>query len=233
MNFKIKDPSDVIVEKTAGWLFSEPSKSAIYGILNLINGKIYIGSAVNKHNRLNDHKSKLNLNKHPSKHLQGSYNKYGFFAFEFLVLEYCDKEALLEREKYWIILTDATNPNYGYNKRKIPNSNLGLKLGPASDARKKRMSEIHTGRIVSQNQRISISEKLKGRKLTAQHIANVIAATKGKHASDQRKAKIGLANSRLDLWPHGYKCNCRECLDKKNLARRLNRYNHNGEFSLD
>lgn len=219
---KIVDPATFIIEKTA-WLFSQPSKAAIYGILNLINGKIYVGSAVNVNYRFNDHKSKLNRNKHSSKHLQGAWNEYGSFAFEFLILEHVLwKSDLLERETYWIELTDCCEPLHGYNKRKIPNSNLGLKLGPASDARKNKMSEIHTGRIISQEQREKIKQTLTGFKHTAKTKAKVSAASIGHIVTKEVRAKIGAANSKPEKWPHPnkYKCNCRECLDKKWAIRK-------------
>lgn len=227
----LKSPSDVIIEK---FLFSQPSKHVIYGILNLVNGKIYIGSAVDADHRLRTHKSKLNLGQHPNKHLQGAWNEYGSFAFDFLILEQvlC-KSDLLDREEFWINLTNCCDPLCGYNKRKIPSSNLGVKLGPASDARKKRMSEFHKGRIISEEQKLAISKKLTGRKLSAEHIINAInGRTHYKH-TEETKAKQKATHKAKSSWPHekGEKCNCRDCLDRKNLARRLRRYNHEGEFS--
>lgn len=212
----------MIIEKTyfetPTHLFSKPSKHVIYGILNLINGKIYIGSAVNTNTRFNTHKSKLNLNKHPNKHLQGAWNEYGVFAFDFLILEHVIwKSDLLEREEYWINLTNCCDPSCGYNKRKIPNSNLGLKLGPASEERKAKLSKIHKGRIISEEQREKIRNTLTGFKHSEETKAKVSAAGMGRKFSKDRNAKIGLANSKPNKWPHPkkYKCNCRECLDKK------------------
>lgn len=234
---KLKTPSDVIIEKTAGeFLFSQHSKHVIYGILNLVNGKIYIGSAVDADHRLRTHKSKLNLGIHPSKHLQGAWNEYGSFSFEFLILEHVLwKSDLLEREDYWIELTNCYDPLCGYNKRKVAKSNLGLKLGPASDARRKRISEVHKGRIVSEEQREASRKALTGRKLSPEHIANSLKGRKSFARSEEMKAKNKAAHKAKSSWPHekGEKCNCRECLDRKNLARRLRRYNHEGEFSYE
>lgn len=225
MKFSLKAPSDVIIEKTTfvvpNHLFCEPNKAAIYGILNLVNGKIYIGSAVEVLNRLRTHKSRLNLNKHPSKHLQGAWNEYGAFAFEFVILEYCDKKDLLEREAYWFSLTDCCNPECGYNKRKIPNSNLGLLFGPATEARKLKLKKIHTGRIISEETREKIKNTLTGFKHSKETRDKVSAAGIGRIFSKERNEKIGKANSKPNKWPHEkkYSCNCRECLDKKRLIR--------------
>lgn len=216
---KIKDPSDVIIEK---FLFSQPSKHVIYGILNLVNGKIYVGSAVDADHRWRTHKSKLNLGSHPSKHLQGAWNEYGSFAFDFVILEHVLwKSDLLEREEFWIELTNCCDPLCGYNKRKIPNSNLGLKLGPASEERKRKLSEIHTGRIITESQREKIRQTLLGTKHSVETRAKVSAAGMRRKFSVARNAKIGAANSKPNKWPHPkkYKCNCRECLDKKRLIR--------------
>lgn len=46
--------------------------SGIYVIRNLINNKIYIGSAINLNNRWFSHRNKLNNNNHVNRHLQSS-----------------------------------------------------------------------------------------------------------------------------------------------------------------
>ena len=50
--------------------------SGIYKILNKINGKFYIGSAVNFKRRFARHKRLLNINCHPNEYLQNAWNKY-------------------------------------------------------------------------------------------------------------------------------------------------------------
>lgn len=196
----------VITVENISHLFSEPKKSAIYGILNLLDGKIYIGSAIKINMRLSSHKSKLNKNTHINPHLQRAWNKYSELAFEFIVLEYCDTLNLIEREQYWIDLTKSNDPMFGYNIRKKASSNLGLKY-PATAGEKVRQANL-------------------GKIHTAEHRAKNSAANTGRVCKEETKIKIGLANSRPDLWPHGYKCNCKQCLNRKNLVRRLKRYNH-------
>lgn len=197
-------------------LFGEPSKSAIYGILNLVNGKIYIGSAVKFNMRFSSHISKLNKGKHINIYLQKSWIKNSPLAFEFIILEFVsDKNDLIEREQYWIDLLKASDPEFGYNIRKNASNNLGLKYPPYAG---EKIRAANLGKVHS-----------------AEHKAKNSAANKGHFVSEETKAKIGKANSRPDLWPHEkkYNCNCRECLDKKNIIRALKRYNHEGEFSLE
>lgn len=103
---------------------SENSTSGIYEIVNLINGKRYIGQTSNLYRRQYSHITKLNQNIHPNKHLQNAWNKYGKDAFEFQVLEYCSVDDLNERELYWI--NHYKSNTDGYNIRLDPNSNRGL-----------------------------------------------------------------------------------------------------------
>jgi group I intron endonuclease len=79
-----------------------PGVPGIYKILNLINGKFYIGSTKNLKKRRWEHYFNLRHNRHPCHHLQSSFNKYGEEVFEFICVEFCDKTKLMEREQYWL-----------------------------------------------------------------------------------------------------------------------------------
>lgn len=70
---------------------AEQNKSGIYCIVNRINGKIYVGSAVNISRRINEHFLKA-----PKLVIQYSIAKYGPSAFDVYVLEYvsASREAL-------------------------------------------------------------------------------------------------------------------------------------------
>lgn len=162
-------------------------RSAIYKITNVVNNKCYIGSAVDVYTRLAVHKSGLRHGKKINKHLQSAYNKYGRQNFKFEVLEYVsDKTNLLKREQIWINYFQSYLPNFGYNKRQIPNSNLGIKRkhteetkakigaanskaligGKHSDETKIKMSNSHKGKPKSIEHRKSLKEAWVRRKQT-------------------------------------------------------------------
>lgn len=49
-----------------------PKKSGVYCIINLIDGKRYVGSAIDLKERLNQHYRELSTHKHFNDHLQRS-----------------------------------------------------------------------------------------------------------------------------------------------------------------
>jgi group I intron endonuclease len=140
------------------------SRIGIYGIRNLINGKIYVGkTGMNFGDRWDSHRSLLNNGKHDNPHLQKAWDKYKQENFEFIVLEDCSVDELSDREKHYIKLYKDMGLAYnihdggneGYNlgkhlsdetKRKIGEKNRINGIGrKASDGTKAKMSETHTG----------------------------------------------------------------------------------------
>jgi group I intron endonuclease len=90
-------------------------KSGIYSITNLVNNKIYIGSAVDIKKRWRDHRFCFKRQIHHNSHFQSAWNLYGESNFKFEVIEFCDKTILLDREKYFVELYNSTNSLFGYN----------------------------------------------------------------------------------------------------------------------
>lgn len=84
----------------------------IYMIRNTINGKLYIGKSVNIKKRFNEHKHELRLGSHHNDYLQKAWNKYGEDAFEFIVLEECDRENLNSLEIATIAKFASSNELY-------------------------------------------------------------------------------------------------------------------------
>ena len=89
--------------------------TGIYKILNKVNNKIYIGSAVDIKKRWRDHKRVLIHNKHENSHLQSAWDKYGNDAFDFSIVLECNRNDLLIKEREFISLFKSNDYNYGYN----------------------------------------------------------------------------------------------------------------------
>lgn len=84
-------------------------KSGVYKIENQITKDIYIGSSINLNNRKSRHFKDLEKQIHHSIILQRAVNKYGIKNFNFIILEKCSKETLLQREQYYL---DLLQPLY-------------------------------------------------------------------------------------------------------------------------
>jgi group I intron endonuclease len=95
-----------MMEKTAG----------VYAWVNLVNGKVYVGSAENLRRRKYHHVAKLKIGKHSNPHLQAAWDNYGVDNFDFIVLEaVTDLLWLRAREHAWILRLQAANREFGYN----------------------------------------------------------------------------------------------------------------------
>jgi len=103
------------------------NKSGVYLIKNRFNNKVYVGSSENVRKRIIGHLSDLRSNRHHSKHLQKSWNKYNNSNFSVHILEYTTIDCLLKREKYWLDFYLSYNKNYGYNLCKFPENTKGRK----------------------------------------------------------------------------------------------------------
>lgn len=181
--------------------------TGIYCITNIVNGKFYIGSSKDCYGRWHLHTHQLNQNKHANHHLQAAWSKYTKEAFEFTILEICekDKSVLEEREQYWLDLTQCYDNNIGYNLAVTANSQLGIKR---SQETKDKISASRTGKTVvfSKSHRANLSKAAKGKIRSAEHAANL-------------KAAIILRCRDIQKWPHdkGRRCTCKDCLDKKRI----------------
>lgn len=172
------------------------NNSGIYKITNLVNQKIYIGSAVNVRKRLNLHRSSLNLNKHDNVYLQRAWNKYGLGNFKFEMIEECPIDKLIEREQLYI---DWFKPQY--NIRIVAENNSGLvhtkevKLKISLSKRGKKrpahigiiVSQTWKTRIVSEETKKKMSEAKKGKKFSEEHKRKIALAHLGKSKSRIKK----------------------------------------------
>jgi len=134
--------------------------SGIYGIFNLKNGKVYIGSTCrNKgfNKRWKEHKNDLRINKHHNPHLQKSYNKYGKDNFKFVIIERCSDSSLLKKEDKWIEYYKSRNRKYGYNYRTAERHLI-------AESTKIKIGNANRGKVRSLSARLNIKIKMKGRK---------------------------------------------------------------------
>lgn len=170
--------------------------SCIYSIVNLTNDKLYIGSAIDWIDRWRLHKLHLNRNTHHSILLQRSWNIHGEENFAFNIIEFVEKENLLEREKYWIEKLDVCNPQLGYNLCKVARNRLGVK---ASEETRLKLSLSHQGKKPSEETRRKMSESKignkynTGRKQTQEHIEKRANSNKGKKRSEESRLKMSKA----------------------------------------
>lgn len=182
--------------------------SGIYQIKNKINNKFYIGSSDFIRRRWREHTTSLNGNKHCNNYLQFSWNKYGADAFEFLILENCNSDKLIEREQIWI---DWLKPEY--NLSGTAGSPLGIKR---SEEFKQKVRDRQLGSKHSKETKIKMSISQKGRRHSQESIIKIIEA----------KAVYGLNSDRVGMkynkpnriWdcPDGQKCKCDKCKTRKN-----------------
>jgi len=113
-------------------------KSGIYKIVNVVNQKLYIGSAKEFKSRYTNHVWSLRKGTHHNKYLQSDFLQYGEVAFEFHVLEVVDDthmNRLLVEQTYIDKYFDKQNMCYNVSP-KINNWKLFGKL-----TCKKHMSE--------------------------------------------------------------------------------------------
>lgn len=148
-------------------------KSGIYCFQNRINGKKYIGQAVDLDRRLYEHSYYLKRGRDKATALQRAVSKYGLDSFDIFVLEYCDVDSLNDKEIYYISLYYSNDKGFGYNlsaggnsgmvgykhsdetKRRISESKKGWIMG---DEQKKFISQLHKGKTVSDETRKKMSE---------------------------------------------------------------------------
>lgn len=149
----------------------------IYKTTNLINNKFYIGKR---------EKSSFDEKYYGSGiHLKNAINKYGIENFDREIVEWCSSRTeLCERERYWIKVLNAQNPEIGYNIADGGDGGVHLcgdknpsRINPRKQSQQERdrRSKSLMGHSASQETRDKISKSNTGKIRSAeQRLANSI-----------------------------------------------------------
>lgn len=144
-------------------------KYGIYGIVNKINNKIYVGKTMKNFGDLWDcHKALLRGNCHDNKHLQFAWNKYGEENFEFIIIHDCINGETLEDvnvlEIYEIKKYKDLGLAYNIHDGGDGGLFLGKHLSPETKRKIGEKNRIHmTGKKASESTKAKMSESQKER----------------------------------------------------------------------
>lgn len=184
--------------------------SGVYRILNIFNGRLYVGSAVDVDRRWRWHHAALGRGDHHCVKLQIDWMEFGAEAFLFEILETTgrDRASLIVREQFWIDEFLARGEIYNSSPRAY--SNAGIRHTERSRQRmsaahlgNRRSLEAHakiiaaqTGLVRSEETKRRIAAALLGKRLSAEHREKIGAARRGRKTaplSDEHREKIAAA----------------------------------------
>jgi group I intron endonuclease len=177
----------------------------LYKITNIINNKVYIGQTVRPRERWSQHKTYAGEKK-AVQYIHHVMNKYGAanFTFEVIASSWTQGGAD-EAEKLLISQYDSRNSKKGYNispggdpawNRGLPTEQQPMYGKKQSEYFKKRMSEVHTGKLAphSQEWKDNMSRVMSGRIFTEEWKKKISIANSGRTISDDWKDKISTSH---------------------------------------
>lgn len=152
----------------------------IYKIVNTVNNKFYVGSAVNLAKRKTRHWAELRHQKHNNRHLQAAWNKYGEEVFQFVVIkELATKDELYPEENIW--LQEHVGKDYCYNIGRLAEAPMLGMSGEKSPT----WGLVHTPESI---EKIRVAST--GREHTEESKEKISAFLRGKPKSEETKTKI-------------------------------------------
>jgi len=164
-------------------------QTGIYGIVNLVNWKIYIGKTKNIRKRWGGHRNKLERKTHDNEHFQNAWYKYGGDNFKVVIIEECLDEELIEKEIFYISFYSTANREFGYN---MTTGGDGIPGHRHTDETKIKISNSQKGRVQSK-------EQIQKRKITIENwtdeekeIARINSSNghKGQVVSQEQREKL-------------------------------------------
>lgn len=165
----------------------------VYKIINLVNGKIYVG--------LKSGSKFVNSYWGSGTLIRKAIAKYGKANFSKEVLAWCcTKEELEQTEIYWIAKLDAMNPRVGYNLTEGGRTNLGYRFSPEQLAKKKtrkgQKNSPETRKKISESNKKHFAENPRPSiPHTEETKLKIGAAHKGKVISQKMRARLSAALS--------------------------------------
>lgn len=177
---------------------TDPINTGIYEIVNLVNGKRYVGSAVDLYQRWREHRWGLAGGRHHSRHLQAAWRKYGADAFEFRVLMECPPVGLLREEQaefdrrapeYNVCPTAGSSLGRQHSEEtrlKIGATKVGLKMPPRSAEHRAKLSAGNKGKLKSPEHMAALQAGRGRQEFTDERRATVSAALKASYENGTR-----------------------------------------------
>ena len=209
---KVKASND----RATAYAQSVVAEGGVYQIRNTVNGKRYIGSAVDFKRRFRNHRNRANKGTHHSIHFQSAWNKHGAKAFQFEILVVCPRNEILIHEQ---AIIDRELPEYNIAKI-VSAPMLGMTHGPearekiaASKRGKKRPPEMVAATAEKIRGRPSPN---KGRKMTPEQNARNAAAQRGKQLTPEHRRNISLGGKGLKKPQQWLKKHCERMKGNKN-----------------
>ena len=197
---------------------ADQANSGIYEIVNLVNGKRYIGSSVDLRRRENQHFANLERGTHHNKILQAAWRKYGSESFRFSVIEYCCPDLLIDAEQSAL---DRFKPEYNLapnagnllgfkfpedallkirGRKRSPESiakgasaHRGMKRAPAARENMARAARGRKRRERSQDHRENLSKALKGKSKSPEHMARFQEGRRRQVFTSERRAAVSIS----------------------------------------
>ena len=152
----------------------------IYFLINMIDGKMYVGRNMYLASRISYHFVKLRKGVHQNKFLQEAFDRDGEESFTFGLLEECPKDMLVQCEQYW--LDNITNK---YNI--VPYARGG---GCWTEEHAQSVSLSLKGRIYLAEWVKKAADGHRGKPLSKTHKEKLSKVGKGRPHSQQHKEKI-------------------------------------------
>ena len=166
----------------------------LYRIVNKINGKVYIGQALDVPKRWYDHRKAFKANR-PTQIIHHALIKYGLDNFEFEIIASCKtQDDTNNTETELVKQYDSFIGNGGgYN------ATLGGMNAPKTEEWKQKISQILMGHEVSQEARDKISQGNTGKVRSDEFKKNVSAFHAGKEVSEKTRQLLSEINTGKEM----------------------------------